>query len=104
MLSNEDKKREDKLHEKGVKFLREASKEEQLRLLWMMCEDFYFPTIDRENEGVYYDSLMNDTKTGFVPVALNDDGEFIFHREGFVEELLQEVAMKEVNEILDKDE
>ena len=104
MLSNEDKQREDELHEKGVKFLREASKEEQLRLLWMMCENFHFPTIDRENKGVYYDGVMSDSKTGFIPGALDQDGGFIFHRESFVKELLEEAAMEEINEILDKDE
>ena len=104
MLSNEDRQREDELHQKGIKFLKESSKEEQLRLLWMMCEDFVFPTIDRENRGVYYDGLIQDSRTGFIPVALDDNGTFVFHRGNFVKEILEEVAMDEVNEILDGDE
>jgi len=104
MLSNEDKQREDELHQKGIKFLKESSKEEQLRLLWMMCQDFYFPTIDRENRGVYYDNLIQDSRSGFIPIGLDDDGTFVFHRENFVKEILEEATMDEVNEILGKDE
>ena len=103
MLSNEEQKREDQLHEKGVKFLKEASKEEQLRLLWMMSRSFYVPTVDYDNKGVILDTLSNGGDD-LVPIVLDDDGTFLFNTSIFVRELNEEVAMEQINNMLDDEE
>jgi hypothetical protein len=103
MLSNEEQEREDQLHEKGVQFLKEASKEEQLRLLWMMSRSFYFPTVDYESEGVILDTL-SDGGDDLVPIVLDDDGTFLFNTTTFVRELNEEISMKQVKDILDDEE
>jgi hypothetical protein len=103
MLNEEQRKSEDQLHAKGVKFLKEASKEEQLRLLWMMSKSFYQLRVDYEGNGVYLDSLACD-EDGFVPVALDGDGSFIFTTDHFVTEYNELSALNQVNNILNEEE
>lgn len=102
MLNKEEKKIEDQLHAKGVKFLKEASKEEQLRLLWMMSRSFYFPTVDYDNEGVLLDTLEFNNDN-IVPIVLDDDGTFLFNTETFMRELNEQVAINQVNDILNEE-
>ncbi|MAO21139.1 MAG: hypothetical protein CMJ25_10350 [Phycisphaerae bacterium] len=103
MLNEEHRKSEDQLHAKGVQFLKEASKEEQLRLLWMMSKSFYQLRVDFEGNGVYVDPLACD-EDGFVPVALYGDGSFIFTTDHFVTEYNELSALNQVKNILDEEE